>query len=193
MKALPNALTWLRIALIPLFVLLFFLPIWWARPAAAIVFGIAGLTDWLDGHLARKWEVTSNFGAFLDPVADKLLVVTALVLLTSDNSGWLGIIVTLAAAVIIGREITISALREWMAELGARGRVAVSRVGKYKTTAQIIALLFMLFRDPDLLWGFPVYPVGVGFLVLAAALTLWSMVVYLRSAWPYLNDRGTNT
>ena len=186
MKSLPNALTWLRIALIPLFVLLFFLPIWWGRPAAAIVFGIAGLTDWLDGFLARKFEVTSNFGAFLDPVADKLLVVTALVLLASDDAGWLSVVVTLASAVIIGREITISALREWMAEMGARGRVAVSRVGKYKTTAQIIALLGMLYREP--LWGFPTYRVGIGFLVVAAMLTLWSMVVYLRSAWPYLND-----
>jgi len=186
MKGLPNALTWLRIALIPLFVVLFFLPVWWARPAAAIVFGIAGLTDWLDGYLARRWQVTTNFGAFLDPVADKLLVVTALVLLTSDAPGRLGIVVTMSAAVIIGREITISALREWMAELGARGQVAVSKVGKWKTTAQIIALLFMLFRDS--VYGLPVYRIGVGFLVIAAMLTLWSMTVYLRSAWPLLNE-----
>ncbi len=186
MKGLPNALTWLRIALIPLFVVLFFLPVWWGRPASAIVFGIAGLTDWLDGYLARRWQVTSNFGAFLDPVADKLLVVTALVLLTSDAPGMIGLVVTLSAAVIIGREITISALREWMAELGARGQVAVSKVGKWKTTAQIIALLFMLFRDS--LFGLPVYKIGVGFLVVAAALTLWSMTVYLRSAWPLLNE-----
>lgn len=187
MRDLPNALTWLRIALIPLFVLLFFLPVWWGRPAAAVTFGVAGLTDWLDGYLARKYDVASNFGAFLDPVADKLLVVTALVLLASDPSGVLGIIVTIAACIIIGREITISALREWMAELGKRGQVAVSKVGKYKTTAQIIALLFMLYRDS--FHGLPVYAIGVGFLIVAAALTLWSMVVYLRSAWPYLNDR----
>ncbi|MFK8015856.1 MAG: CDP-diacylglycerol--glycerol-3-phosphate 3-phosphatidyltransferase [Gammaproteobacteria bacterium] len=190
-RDIPNTLTWLRIALIPLFVLLFFLPMWWGRPAAAIVFGIAGLTDWLDGYLARKYEATTSFGAFLDPVADKLLVVTALVLLASDSSGALGIVVTLAATVIIGREITISALREWMAELGARGRVAVSRVGKYKTTAQIIALLLMLFRDP--LFGLPVYPIGVGFLIVAATLTLWSMVVYLRSAWPFLNEERSGS
>ncbi len=190
MRDLPNALTWLRIALIPLFVLLFFLPVWWGRPAAAVIFGIAGLTDWLDGYLARKFDVASNFGAFLDPVADKLLVVTALVLLASDASGLLGIIVTIAACIIIGREITISALREWMAELGKRGQVAVSKVGKYKTTAQIIALLFMLYGDPARgpFQALPVYAIGVGFLIVAAALTLWSMVVYLRSAWPYLND-----
>ena len=191
MRDLPNTLTWLRIALIPLFVILFYLPHWWGRPAAAAVFGIAGLTDWLDGYLARKYQLTSNFGAFLDPVADKLLVVTALVLLVSDTGGTLGIVVTLSAMVIIGREITISALREWMAELGARGQVAVSRVGKYKTTAQIIALLFMLFRDS--VFGVPVYTIGVGFLVVAATLTLWSMVVYLRSAWPFLKDERSGS
>ncbi|MEM6640104.1 MAG: CDP-diacylglycerol--glycerol-3-phosphate 3-phosphatidyltransferase [Pseudomonadota bacterium] len=187
MRRLPNALTWLRIALIPIFVVLFYLPVYWGRPAAALVFGIAGITDWLDGYLARRWQVTSNFGAFLDPVADKLMVVAALVLLVSDARGWSGPLVTMASVVIIGREITISALREWMAGLGARGQVAVSSIGKYKTTAQIIALLFMLFRDP--FYGLPVYATGVGFLLVAAVLTLWSMVVYLRSAWPYLSGR----
>ena len=185
MRGLPNALTWLRIALIPIFIVLFYLPSPWARPAAAVVFGLAGITDWLDGYLARRLNVMSNFGAFLDPVADKLLVVAALVLLVSDAAGVQGVLVTLASIVIIGREITISALREWMAELGARGQVAVSWIGKFKTTAQIIALLFMLYRDP--LLNLPVYSIGVGFLGLAAALTLWSMVVYLRSAWPYLS------
>ncbi|MEO1576295.1 MAG: CDP-diacylglycerol--glycerol-3-phosphate 3-phosphatidyltransferase, partial [Pseudomonadota bacterium] len=139
MRDLPNILTWLRIALIPIFIVLFYLPAPWARPAAAVIFGLAGITDWLDGYLARRLNVATSFGAFLDPVADKLLVVAALVLLVSDARGWLGTLVTLASIVIIGREITISALREWMAELGARGQVAVSRVGKYKTTAQIIA------------------------------------------------------
>lgn len=185
MRDLPNALTWMRIALIPLFVVLFVAPVPWGRPAAAAVFGIAGLTDWLDGYLARRLEVTSQFGAFLDPVADKLLVVTALTLLAYDSSGRMGLLITLAAAIIIGREVAVSALREWMAELGARAHVAVSRIGKFKTTAQIIALLFMLFRDD--LFGLPVYDIGTGFLALAAVLTLWSMVVYLRSAWPYLS------
>ena len=191
MSGLPNALTWLRIALIPLFVVLFYVPVWWGRPAAAVVFGLAGITDWLDGYLARRMNVTSSFGAFLDPVADKLLVVAALVLLVSDGRAWAGTLVTLASIVIIGREITISALREWMAELGARGQVAVSQVGKYKTTAQIIALLLMLYRDP--IAGLPIYLIGVAFLVLAAALTLWSMTVYLRSAWPYLSRADDET
>ena len=186
MNRLPNLLTWLRIALIPLFVVLFMLPVWWGRPAASIVFGVAGITDYLDGLLARRMNVTSRFGAFLDPVADKLLVGAALVMLCAAapeyGNRWL---IAVCAAIIIGREITISALREWMAEMGERGAVAVSRVGKFKTTAQIVALLLMTWREP--LFGLPVYTLGVIALVAAAALTLWSMAIYLRAAWPFLS------
>ena len=172
--------------MIPVFVLLFLLPFAWGRPAAAIIFSLAGITDWLDGYIARRMGTTSKFGAFLDPVADKLLVATALVLLAHDSSGQIGWMVTLAAAIIIGREISISALREWMAELGARHHVAVSRIGKYKTTAQITALILMIFQTP--LLGLDIYLIGFGFLIVAALLTLWSMYVYLRQAWPFLSE-----
>ncbi len=193
MRRLPNLLTWLRIAMIPVFVVLFLLPgEWvWARPAAAIVFSIAGITDLLDGYIARRMGTTSKFGAFLDPVADKLLVATALVLLAFDAggplaAGWVGVTVTLAAAIIIGREISISALREWMAEMGKRHQVAVSRIGKYKTTAQVTALILMIFRID--IYGVQVYTIGLAFLIVAAVLTLWSMYVYLSQAWPYLSE-----
>ena len=126
---LPNALTWLRILMIPGIIVLFYLPYWWADPAAAVGFALAGITDTLDGYFARKLGLTSRLGAFLDPVADKLIVAAALVLLVSKDPRWFMVIV---AIVIIGREIAVSALREWMAEIGARGRVAVSRVGKLK-------------------------------------------------------------
>ncbi len=188
MFTLPTLVTWLRIALIPLFVVVFYWPHPWAHPAAAIVFSLAGITDWLDGYLARKLDMTTAFGAFLDPVADKLMVTTALVLIVQDaavhRAPWLSISVAVGAAVIIGREITISALREWMAELGARGRVAVSKVGKFKTIFQIIALILMLFEYP--LLGLPSYPIGLACFFLAATLTLWSMYVYLHSALPVL-------
>ncbi len=180
MNKLPNLLTWTRILMIPLLVLVFYLPFDWARPASSVLFGIAGLTDWLDGHLARRWGVTSRFGAFLDPVADKLLVATALVLLVDDVSAWW---MTLPALVIISREIAISALREWMAEVGQRARVAVSWLGKVKTTAQIVALLFLLFEQPLPWIGIEVFRPGVVLLYLAALLTLWSMIDYMRAAF----------
>jgi CDP-diacylglycerol--glycerol-3-phosphate 3-phosphatidyltransferase len=180
---LPNTLTWIRIALIPLFVIVFYLPVPWARPASAIVFSLAGITDWLDGYYARKLGLTSAFGAFLDPVADKLMVAVALVLLVQQDTR---ISVTLAAAVIIGREITISALREWMAELGRRSHVAVSRIGKFKTIAQITALIMMLYHDRLLF--IPMYEAGYVFLLIAAVLTLWSMARYLMAAWPILTE-----
>ena len=178
---LPNTLTWIRIALIPLFVIVFYLPVPWARPASAIIFSLAGITDWLDGYYARKLGLTSSFGAFLDPVADKLMVAVALVLLVQQDTR---ITVTLAAAVIIGREITISALREWMAELGRRSHVAVSQIGKYKTIAQITALIMMLYHED--LFFIPMYEAGYVFLLIAAVLTLWSMARYLVAAWPVL-------
>ncbi len=184
MKNLPNTLTWIRIALIPLFVLIFYLPFPWAHPATSLIFLLAGLTDWLDGYYARKLNQTSSFGAFLDPVADKLMVAVALLLLVQADESRYSVLVALSAAIIIGREITISALREWMAALGERGRVAVSAVGKVKTTVQIIAIAFMLFRMP--LYGIPIYEIGMLLLIVAGALTLWSMTLYLRAAWPAL-------
>lgn len=183
---LPNLLTLLRLALIPVFVLVFYLPFGWAHVAVTAIFGIAAITDWLDGYLARRWGETSAFGAFLDPVADKLMVAVALVLLVErvPVQGMPGILMAIPAAVIIGREITISALREWMAEIGERARVAVSVIGKIKTTAQMIAILLLLYREP--IAGFPTAIVGVICLYIAAILTLWSMILYLRAAWPLL-------
>jgi CDP-diacylglycerol--glycerol-3-phosphate 3-phosphatidyltransferase/cardiolipin synthase len=181
---LPNILTWVRIAAIPLVVLAFYAPYHWADPAAGLIFAAAGVTDSLDGYLARRLGQTSRLGAFLDPVADKLIVATALVLLVSKDPRTL---IVLTAAVIIGREIAISALREWMAEIGQRRKVAVSVLGKYKTIFQITGLAMMLFRWD--LWGLKTYKVGVGLTVLAAALTLVSMVAYLRAAWPELRER----
>jgi CDP-diacylglycerol--glycerol-3-phosphate 3-phosphatidyltransferase len=177
----PNTLTWIRIAAIPLIVLLFFMPYPWADPAAGLLFAAAGVTDSLDGYLARRLGQTSRLGAFLDPVADKLIVAVALVLLVSKDTR---VLIVLTAIVIIGREITISALREWMAEIGQRRKVAVSQLGKYKTILQIVGLSMMLFRQ-DLL-GLPIYWLGVGLTVVAAAATLISMVAYLRAAWPEL-------
>jgi CDP-diacylglycerol--glycerol-3-phosphate 3-phosphatidyltransferase len=192
---LPNALTWFRIIAIPLVVIVFYLPVTWARPAAGLLFALAGITDWLDGYLARRLGQTSSFGAFLDPVADKLMVVVALVLIVSHEPSELHFIkfnphllITLTAAVIVGREITISALREWMAEMGARGKVAVSSMGKLKTIFQMTGLSMMLFRSD--VWFIPAFELGVYCLVAAAALTLWSMIVYLRAAWPELMRSG---
>lgn len=177
----PNTLTWLRIAAIPLIVLLFYVPYHWSDPAAGLLFAAAGITDSLDGYFARRLGQTSRLGAFLDPVADKLIVAVALVLLISKDTRAL---IVLTAAVIIGREITISALREWMAEIGARRKVAVSQLGKIKTVLQIVGLSMMLYRIQ--LIGIPIYRVGVVLTELAAAATLVSMVTYLRAAWPEL-------
>jgi CDP-diacylglycerol--glycerol-3-phosphate 3-phosphatidyltransferase len=177
----PNTLTWLRIGAIPLIAFLFYMPYPWADPAAGLLFAVAGITDSLDGYLARRLGQTSRLGAFLDPVADKLIVAVALVLIVSRDSRAL---IALTAAVIIGREITISALREWMAEIGQRRKVAVSQLGKYKTILQIIGLSLMLFRLP--LLGLPIYRLGVIFTEIAAAATLYSMLAYLRAAWPEL-------
>jgi len=180
---IATALTWIRIAAIPLIVVVFYVPFGWSRPAAAMIFTLAGLTDWLDGYLARRLELTSRFGAFLDPVADKLMVTTALVLIVQAHPRWW---MALLAAIIIGREITISALREWMAELGARSQIAVSGFGKLKTILQMVGLGAMLFRTP--IFGVPVYEFGTTLLIIAAGLTLWSMFVYLQTAWPRLTQ-----
>ncbi len=178
---IPIALTWFRIAAIPLIVLVFFSPWSLARPATMVVFTLAGITDWLDGYLARRLGQTSRFGAFLDPVADKLMVTTALVLVVQGDPKWY---IALAAAIIIGREIAVSALREWMAELGARSQVAVSGTGKFKTIVQMVGLGAMLNFHPIL--GIPVYEFGLFLVIAAAGLTLWSMIDYLRAAWPRL-------
>lgn len=177
---IPNLLTVLRVLLIPVFILLFYLPFGWSYWAASAVFSIAAATDWLDGYLARRWEQSTPFGAFLDPVADKLMVAVALVLLVDEHSNlWL----TLPAAIIIGREIVVSALREWMAELGARAQVAVSKLAKWKTAAQMVALIILLANPPT----FTAWVVlGYVLLIIAAVLTLWSMAQYLLAAWPHL-------
>lgn len=178
---IPNLLTLARILFIPMLVVLFYLPFTWSMPLAAGLFGLAAVTDWLDGYLARRWDQSTPFGAFLDPVADKLMVAVALALLIERYDAiWL----TLPALVIIGREIVISALREWMAEMGKRGQVAVSWIGKVKTTLQMIALLVLLAFAPDS----PVALLGVATLYVAALLTLWSMILYLRAAWPHLSS-----
>jgi CDP-diacylglycerol--glycerol-3-phosphate 3-phosphatidyltransferase/cardiolipin synthase len=183
---LPNTLTWLRILMIPAIFVLFNLPYWWKDPAACAAFALAGITDSLDGYFARKWGLTSRLGAFLDPVADKLIVATALVLIVSgDPKSWFLVVV---AIVIIGREIAVSALREWMAEIGARGRIKVSIWGKIKTIMQIVGLSFLLYRRD--LFGIPVYQLGLVLTGIAAVLTLWSMFLYLRLAWPEL--RGSS-
>jgi CDP-diacylglycerol--glycerol-3-phosphate 3-phosphatidyltransferase len=178
---LPNALTLLRILLIPVLIVVFYLPAFWGREAAALVFVLAAITDWLDGYLARRMQLVSALGAFLDPVADKLMVATALVLLVQADPR---VSTAVAAAVIIGREIAISALREWMAEIGSRTKVAVSMTGKFKTAAQMVAISLLLYRDD--LFGLPVYSIGLILLYIAVALTLWSMLLYLRAAWPSL-------
>jgi CDP-diacylglycerol--glycerol-3-phosphate 3-phosphatidyltransferase/cardiolipin synthase len=178
---LPNLLTGLRIVLIPIIVGLFYLPYGWGDILACILFAIAGITDSLDGYVARRTGQVSRLGTFLDPVADKLIVATALVLIVSRNPTWY---VTLTAAVIIGREIAISALREWMAGIGSGQKVAVSALGKFKTIAQIVGLSMMLYFH-DLL-GLPIYKIGLVLTEIAAVLTLWSMILYLRAAWPEL-------
>lgn len=177
-KNIPTWLTLLRIALLPVIIVVFYVDHHWARPISCLLFSIAGITDWLDGYLARRWGQESRFGAFLDPVADKLMVATVLILIVEfDSSPWL----TIPAIVIIGREIMISALREWMAEMGQRGKVAVGWVGKVKTTAQIIALGMLLYLHDFL--GLPIYQMGMGALYIATVLTIWSMVVYMRAAF----------
>ena len=184
---LPIALTWLRIAMIPLVVGLFYLPDQWLSipvrdTIAATAFVVAALTDWFDGWLARRWNQTSSFGAFLDPVADKLMVCAALLVLLDLNR-----VDTFIALIIIGREITISALREWMAKIGASGSVAVHRLGKFKTAAQMVAIPCLLYWQP--LYGLSSQLVGEVLIVLAAILTVWSMCYYLRRAWPQIRDK----
>ena len=183
---LPNLLTWLRILAIPLIVVLFLIaaghPNSPAYPIAGLTFAVAAITDSLDGYLARRLGQTTRLGTFLDPVADKLIVAVALVLIVSRDPSE---IVVLMGAVIIGREIAISALREWMALIGASQRVAVGTLGKIKTIVQMIAIPVLLFHDP--LFGLiPVAGLGTVLIYIAAALTVYSMLYYLRAAWPHL-------
>jgi CDP-diacylglycerol--glycerol-3-phosphate 3-phosphatidyltransferase len=183
----PTILTLGRVAVIPVVLGLFYVDWPQARHVAALLFIAAALTDWLDGYLARLWNQTSNFGAFLDPVADKLLVAVALVMLLRDDPrSVMGVLV----AIIIGREITISALREWLAELGQRARVKVGPLGKLKTVFQMTAIGLMLWQT-DLvtpLFALPIYKMGYLLLFLASALTIWSMIQYLVAAWPVMRD-----
>jgi len=184
----PNILTFLRIALIPAFIMAYH----WTQPRAYMLatalFVLAALTDWLDGYLARKLEQTSPFGTFLDPVADKLMVAAALVMLVADPKVHTHVldlrVFAVVVLVIVGREIAVSALREWMSEVGQRSHVAVSFVGKIKTSSQMIAISFLLWQKP--LWGLPIFRIGEILLYIAAALTLWSMFFYLKAAWPNL-------
>jgi cardiolipin synthase (CMP-forming) len=190
---LPNLLTWFRILLIPLFVAVLYLPSNWltqhqANATAMWIFIFAALTDWLDGYLARRLNQTSAFGAFLDPVADKLMVAAALIVLVELNR-----VSAIVALIIIGREITISALREWMANVGRSKSVAVSMIGKIKTATQMTAIPFLLYHDRIHIGpGIDVQWIGSILIWIAAALTLWSMIYYLRMALPHAmkGDRG---
>lgn len=173
----PNILTLFRIALIPLFVLAFYMPWKWHYLLSAAIFALASATDWLDGYMARRLGQTSALGSFLDPVADKLMVAVALVLLVEVyNSPWLAV----AASVIVAREITVSALREWMAELGKRGIVQVSYIGKIKTACQMLAIVVLLATPVGHKWDI----LGFVLMYIAVFFTLWSMFIYLRAAWP---------
>lgn len=178
--SLPNLLTLMRIVLIPVFVLVFYLPFPWAHGVVAFIFFLACFTDWLDGYLARKLQQMSPFGAFLDPVADKLLVTTSLLLLIGAKDINY---ITIPAIVIVGREIVISALREWMAEIGSRASVTVSHIGKAKTAIQMVAIFLLLAFHPAVSWW---GVLGFVLLYVAAILTIWSMIIYLMIAWPQL-------
>jgi CDP-diacylglycerol--glycerol-3-phosphate 3-phosphatidyltransferase len=191
----PTILTLLRIVLIPVLVVMFYLPYQWSNFASAAIFGLAAITDWLDGWIARRYHQYSAFGAFLDPVADKLMVAVALFLIVQGHpTPWMAF----WAAVIVGREIAVSALREWMAEIGQRAKVKVAAVGKIKTVVQMLALLCLLYsvtpeKRPQPWLGEPIFHVGDWLLAAAALLTLWSGYHYLRAAWPALkNDTGSS-
>ncbi|HEX5788670.1 MAG TPA: CDP-diacylglycerol--glycerol-3-phosphate 3-phosphatidyltransferase [Woeseiaceae bacterium] len=177
-----NILTLFRIAAIPIVVICFYSPIPDARPIAAVIFAVAALTDLVDGWVARRFKQQSRFGEFLDPVADKLMVVIVLVMLVQTQSNlWEDVI----AMIIIGREITISALREWMATIGERANVRVHLSGKIKTTLQMMGITFMVWELPVL--DIDIYRVGYGMLIVAAVMTIYSMLVYLKAAWPSMS------
>lgn len=186
---IPNLITLFRIIIIPVFVLAFILPEYPYKSLLLVsLFFLAGISDWFDGFLARRLKQQSAFGAFLDPVADKLMVTTAMVLLVMSPPGMEkpGLLIVFPAIVIIGREIAISALREWMAKVGAQTKVKVSFIGKLKTASQLLAIGFLLYDKP--IGSFNPTPFGYVLLYIATILTLWSMLVYLRASWPSLND-----
>lgn len=184
LNSLPNLFTVIRIILIPVFIMVFYFPVVGAHFIAAFIFTVASLTDWLDGYLARRLQQMSPFGAFLDPVADKLLVACSLLLLVGAKDI---AYITLPSIIIVGREIVISALREWMAEIGSRASMTVSYIGKVKTTLQMIAITLLLaFSPTESWWGC----LGFFLLYIAAVLTIWSMVIYLNIAWPLLVNRN---
>lgn len=182
---IPTLLTLLRIVFIPVLVVVFYLPFEASNQVTVALFILAAVTDGLDGWIARRWGMTSSFGAFLDPVADKLMVTVALLLIVQRHPE---IGIALSAAVIIGREITISALREWMAALGEAGLVKVAWVGKFKTVLQMVAIGFLLYGED--LWLIPVLEIGRWLLIVAAGLTIWSMFIYLRAAWPAIKQQS---
>ena len=187
-NTLPNILTLVRMVVIPILVVVYFLPVPWSNEVTSGLFIFAALTDWLDGFLARRLGQYSPFGEFLDPVADKLMVTTVLVLMVADpevqSSVLSPILFTTVAAIIVGREIAVSALREWMAEIGKRKSVAVSIIGKAKTVAQMVSIALLLYKAP--IGDFPAFRVGEILFYLAGALTIWSMFAYLKAAWPSL-------
>ena len=178
----PNTITSFRNALIPVFITAFYLPYEWAPALATFIFWFAAVTDWFDGYLARKLKQQSALGAFIDPLADKLMVISALLIIITKHpdNNWL----LFSTLVIISREIFISSLREWMSSLGKSDVVAVSFFGKAKTVAQMFALMFLIYEHD--IFGLPTYIFGLGLLVWAAILTIVSMVVYIKSAWPTL-------
>ena len=182
---LPTIITLARIALIPLFVVVFYLPYGWANLASAAIFALASISDWVDGYLARSLKQESAFGAFLDPVADKLMVVVAIILIVQTNPS---IYIALPSIIIVAREISISALREWMAELRKSATVKVSFIGKAKTTAQLISLLLLIYGEP--VNGIPIFKIGLGLYFLAALFTIISMFIYLRAAWPVIRKHS---
>lgn len=192
---LPNILTLVRIFVIPIFVVIFYLPFWWAHLVASIIFACACMTDWLDGYLARSMQLATRLGAFLDPVADKLMVSIALVMIVGESQFQFvsvpaavvtipAAMLAIPAAVIVSREIVVSALREWMAEIGKRTSVAVSWFGKVKTVVQMLALIVLLYCGPAT--NALIIFTGYLLLYIAAVLTIWSMVIYLKAAWPDL-------
>ncbi|MFA3792237.1 CDP-diacylglycerol--glycerol-3-phosphate 3-phosphatidyltransferase [Aliiglaciecola sp. SL4] len=187
MWTIPNIITMLRVVLIPVFVVVYFLDWEWARQAGAFIFWFAALTDWFDGYLARKLKQSSAFGAFLDPVADKLIVAAALIMIThSYNTVW----ITVPAILLMSREVYISALREWMGQQGKRDVVAVSFIGKAKTMAQMLALIGLL-SEMDYFMGFPIYWVKLGYVLLyiSTILSTWSMISYTVAAWKSLTSK----
>lgn len=185
---IPNILTLFRISLVPLFVILFYMPFSWGRVLVCVIFAFAALTDWFDGFLARRLSQTTRLGAFLDPVADKLIVVIALVLIVGEHQH---AYMAIPAAIIVCREVVMSALREWMAELGKRTSVAVNFLGKFKTFLQMLAIFLLLLGRPAPNFHVPhAAVVGYVLLYLAAILTLWTLAIYFAAAWDDLRIAG---